>query len=41
VAEVPQPPPEGYTGDFDAGEFHFGLNTVLDGIQSLIDRRAG
>ena len=25
--------------DFDSGEFAFGLDTVLDGIQSLIDRR--
>jgi len=27
--------------DNDPSEFYFGLTTVLDGIQSLIDRRAG
>lgn len=40
AATLEQPPPEGYAGDFDAAEFTFGLNTVLDGIQSLINRRA-
>jgi AcrR family transcriptional regulator len=32
--------PEEYGVDFDSGEFAFGLGTVLDGIQSLIDRRS-
>ncbi len=40
AATLEQPPPEGYAGDFDAAEFTFGLDTVLDGIQSLITRRA-
>ena len=40
AATLEQPPPEGYAGDFDAAEFTFGLDTVLDGIQSLIDRRS-
>ncbi|HEY3560722.1 MAG TPA: TetR/AcrR family transcriptional regulator [Kribbella sp.] len=41
AATLEQPPDEGYAGDFDAGEFAFGLNTVLDGIQSRIDTAAG
>jgi len=32
--------PDEFGVEFDADEFAFGLNTVLDGIQSLIDRRA-
>ena len=32
--------PEDYI-DNDPSEFYFGLTTVLDGIQTLIDRRAG
>ena len=32
-------PPEDFDVDYDAGEFFFGLDTVLDGIQSLITRR--
>jgi AcrR family transcriptional regulator len=40
AATLQQPEPPGDFGvDFDAGEFAFGLGTVLDGIQSLIDRR--
>lgn len=38
AATLEQPPSEGYAGDFDAGEFAFGLNTVLDGIASRITR---
>ncbi|MFF0345879.1 TetR/AcrR family transcriptional regulator [Kribbella sp. NPDC004875] len=37
AATLEQPPDEGYVGDFDAGEFGFGLDTVLDGIQSRIN----
>jgi AcrR family transcriptional regulator len=33
-------PPEDFDVDYDAGEFFFGLDTVLDGIQALIARRA-
>jgi AcrR family transcriptional regulator len=40
AATLEQPPDEGYAGDFDSTEFAFGLNTVLDGIQSLINRRS-
>ena len=40
AATLEQPPSEGYAGDFDAAEFTFGLDTVLDGIQTLIDRRS-
>ena len=40
AATLEQPPSEGYAGDFDTAEFTFGLDTVLDGIQSLIDRRS-
>ena len=39
AATLEQPPDEGYTGDFDTGEFTFGLATVLDGIHTLITRR--
>ena len=39
AATLELPPDEGYTGDFDAAEFTFGLTAVLDGIQSLISRR--
>ncbi|HZX05208.1 TetR/AcrR family transcriptional regulator [Kribbella sp.] len=38
AATLEVPPDEGYAGDFDAAEFGFGLDTVLDGIQSRIDR---
>jgi AcrR family transcriptional regulator len=38
AATLELPPDEGYAGDFDAAEFGFGLGTVLDGIQSRIDR---
>lgn len=38
AATLELPPDEGYAGDFDAAEFAFGLNTVLDGIQSRINR---
>jgi AcrR family transcriptional regulator len=33
-------PAEDFDVDYDADEFFFGLNTVLDGIEALIDRRA-
>jgi AcrR family transcriptional regulator len=33
-------PAEDFDVDYDAGEFFFGLNTVLDGIEALIARRA-
>jgi AcrR family transcriptional regulator len=39
AATLELPPDEGYAGDFDVAEFAFGLGTVLDGIQSLINRR--
>ncbi len=32
--------PDEFGVDFDSGEFRFGLDTVLDGIQSLIERRS-
>ncbi|GAA1590630.1 TetR/AcrR family transcriptional regulator [Kribbella sancticallisti] len=32
-------PPEDFDVDYDADEFFFGLNTVLDGIEALIARR--
>jgi hypothetical protein len=38
AATLELPPDEGYAGDFDAAEFSFGLDTVLDGVQSRIDR---
>ncbi|GAA1585163.1 MULTISPECIES: TetR/AcrR family transcriptional regulator [Kribbella] len=38
AATLEVPPDGGYAGDFDAAEFGFGLDTVLDGIQSRIDR---
>ena len=38
AATLEVPPDEGYAGDFDAAEFSFGLNTVLDGIESRINR---
>jgi AcrR family transcriptional regulator len=41
AATLEAPPAEGYAGDFDAGEFAFGLDTVLDGIQSRITRLGG
>ncbi|MGZ0151137.1 TetR/AcrR family transcriptional regulator [Kribbella sp. WER1] len=41
AATLEVPPDEGYAGDFDAAEFGFGLDTVLDGIQSRIDRLEG
>jgi AcrR family transcriptional regulator len=33
-------PPEEFDVDYDAEEFYFGLDTVLDGIEALIARRA-
>jgi AcrR family transcriptional regulator len=33
-------PAEDFDVDYDADEFFFGLNTVLDGIETLISRRA-
>ena len=41
AATLEQPPDEGYAGDFDAAEFTFGLDTVLDGIQSRITGLGG
>ena len=41
AASLEQPPADGYTGDLGTDEFAFGLTTVLDGIQSLINRRTG
>ncbi|TQJ17780.1 TetR/AcrR family transcriptional regulator [Kribbella jejuensis] len=38
AATLELPPDEGFGGDFDTTEFGFGLDTVLDGIQSRIDR---
>lgn len=38
AATLEQPLDEGYAGDFDAGEFTFGLDTVLDGIEARITR---
>ncbi|WP_427888967.1 TetR/AcrR family transcriptional regulator [Kribbella sp. GL6] len=38
AATLEQPEDDVYAGDFDAAEFGFGLDTVLDGIQSRIDR---
>ncbi|MEU8224602.1 TetR/AcrR family transcriptional regulator [Kribbella sp. NPDC048915] len=39
AATLQQPPDEGYAGDFDTGEFTFGLTTVLDGIEARITRQ--
>jgi AcrR family transcriptional regulator len=39
AATLEAPPDEGYAGDFDAAEFTFGLNTVLDGIAARITRQ--
>ncbi|WP_350281116.1 TetR/AcrR family transcriptional regulator [Kribbella sp. HUAS MG21] len=40
AATLEQSSAEPYGVDFDAGEFAFGLDTVLDGIQARIDRLA-
>jgi AcrR family transcriptional regulator len=39
AATMEQPAAGSFAADFDADEFTFGLDTVLDGIQARIDRR--
>jgi AcrR family transcriptional regulator len=41
AATLEVPPDEAYAADFDAAEFTFGLDTVLDGIQFRINRLTG